>query len=69
MSEREWRVIPQGRGMSACYLLAGVLLAINASVQLKDGVAALPLLSGIAAVAMVVVAVMGLMRPTSRAHH
>ncbi|WP_030378150.1 MULTISPECIES: hypothetical protein [unclassified Streptomyces] len=67
MSDRAWRIIPTSRGMSALYLLVGVILAINAAYQLKDDVAVLPLVSGLAALALMVTAVVGLLRPGSRA--
>ncbi|MDQ1035263.1 hypothetical protein QFZ75_001679 [Streptomyces sp. V3I8] len=67
MSERTWRIIPTSRPLSVLYLLAGVLLAFNAANQLKNGMAVLPLISGLAALALVAVAVVGLTRPGSRA--
>ncbi|MGC5561842.1 hypothetical protein ACPYPG_03225 [Streptomyces sp. FR-108] len=65
MRERTWRMIPRNRPLSFLYLLAGVLLAFNSVNQLKDGMAVLPLISGLAAVGLVAVAVVGLARPSS----
>ncbi|MFE1795925.1 MULTISPECIES: hypothetical protein [unclassified Streptomyces] len=67
MSERTWRIIPTSRPLSALYLLAGVLLLVSAVIQLRDDVAVLPLVSGLAALALVAVAVVGLARPGHRA--
>ncbi|MEW2569141.1 hypothetical protein [Streptomyces sp. NPDC047070] len=67
MSERTWRMIPTSRPLSALYLLAGVLLLVSAVIQLRDGMAVLPLFSGLAALALVAVAVVGLARPGPRA--
>jgi len=67
MSDRTWQIIPTSRVFSALYLIVGVILAVNAAVQLKDGVTVLPLISGLAALALVAVAAIGLTRPTSRA--
>jgi hypothetical protein len=66
MSERTWRIIPTSRLLSVLYLLGGVLLAFNAANQLKNDMTVLPLISGLAALALVAVAVMGLARPGSR---
>ncbi|MBQ0854724.1 hypothetical protein J8N05_41930 [Streptomyces sp. BH-SS-21] len=67
MSERTWRMIPTSRPLSALYLLAGVLLLVSAVSQLRDGMAVLPLFSGLAALALVAGAVVGLARPGPRA--
>ncbi|WP_437085884.1 hypothetical protein [Streptomyces sp. enrichment culture] len=66
MSNRTWRIVPTSRVMSVLYLLIGVALAVNAAHRLEDDVTVLPLLSGLAAVALVAVAVAGLVRPGSR---
>ncbi|MFF5725109.1 hypothetical protein [[Kitasatospora] papulosa] len=66
MGNRTWQMIPSSRGMSALYLVGGVILAISAANQLTDEMAVLPLLSGLAAVALVITAVVGLIRPGSR---
>ncbi|MCX4238753.1 hypothetical protein ACH4Y0_41215 [Streptomyces sp. NPDC020707] len=65
MSERTWRMIPRNRPLSFLYLLAGVLLAFNSVNQLKNDMAVLPLISGLAAVGLIAVAVVGLARPSS----
>ncbi|MEU0135695.1 hypothetical protein ABZ172_16955 [Streptomyces sp. NPDC006296] len=66
MGNRTWQMIPSSRGVSALYLVAGVLLAISSAYQLTDEMAVLPLLSGLAAVALVITAIVGLVRPGSR---
>ncbi|KAA0921282.1 hypothetical protein [Streptomyces apricus] len=60
MSERTWRIVPESQALSIAYLLIGALLAFNAVNQLRDDMAVLPLISGLAAVALVVTALMGL---------
>jgi hypothetical protein len=52
--------------MSVAYLIIGVVLAVNAAYQLRDDMAVLPVVSGVAALALVVAAVAGLARPGSR---
>ncbi|MFD6288818.1 hypothetical protein [Streptomyces sp. NPDC060205] len=66
MSDRTWRIVPTSRAMSALYLLAGVLLTVNAAMQLRSDVAVLPVLSGLAALALVATAIAGLVRHSSR---
>ncbi|MFJ8935033.1 hypothetical protein ACIRL0_04850 [Streptomyces sp. NPDC102365] len=66
MSERTWRMIPRNRPLSFLYLLAGALLAFNSVNQLKNDLAVLPLISGLAAVGLIAVAIVGLARPGSR---
>ncbi|MCY1649643.1 hypothetical protein ACFY7V_32015 [[Kitasatospora] papulosa] len=66
MRARTWQMIPSSRGISALYLVGGVLLALSAANQLTKEMAVLPLLSGLAAVALVITAVVGLVRPSSR---
>ncbi|WP_405817491.1 hypothetical protein OG705_00520 [Streptomyces sp. NBC_00838] len=66
MSSRTWQMIPSSRGMSALYLVAGILLAISAANQLMNEMAVLPLLSGLAAVGLVITAIAGLVRHGSR---
>ncbi|SDF90953.1 hypothetical protein [Streptomyces griseoaurantiacus] len=66
MRDHRWRIVPASRGISVLYLLAGVLLAVNAARQLRTDMAVLPVISGLAALALVVTAVVGLARPDSR---
>ncbi|WP_405466933.1 hypothetical protein OG783_31740 [Streptomyces jietaisiensis] len=68
MRDHPWRIVPASRGMSVLYLLAGVLMAVNAVWQLRTGVGVLPVVSALAALALVVTAVVGLARPDSRTH-
>ncbi|MDQ0815185.1 hypothetical protein QFZ63_006899 [Streptomyces sp. B3I7] len=63
MRDHTWRIVPTSRGMSVLYLIIGVVLAINAAYQLRSDVAVLPVISGLAALALVVTAVAGLTRP------
>lgn len=66
MREHTWRIVPTSRGMSVAYLIIGVVLAVNAAYQLRDDMAVLPVVSGVAALALVAAAVAGLARPGSR---
>ncbi|MFF6993232.1 hypothetical protein [Streptomyces sp. NPDC010273] len=66
MGNRTWRIIPSSRGMSVLYLVVGVILAISAGIQLTSDMAVLPLISGVAAVALVIIAIVGLARPGVR---
>ncbi|MFE0437335.1 hypothetical protein ACFW2K_20560 [Streptomyces nigra] len=55
--------------LSASYLLAGALLIVSAAWQLADGVALLPAISAVSALAVIAMAVVGLVKPQSEAEH
>jgi hypothetical protein len=66
--ETRWTVVPRTTGACAIALLAGVLLLGSVIWQMADAgeVAILPMVAAVAAAALVVVAVVGLVRPNTR---
>jgi hypothetical protein len=69
MSNRtRWRVVPESRFAAGLCLIAGVLVLAGALWQMQDGggVAVLPAIGMVAAVALIVVAVVGLVKPGLR---
>jgi hypothetical protein len=66
--ETRWTVVPKTAGACALALVAGVLLLCSVIWQMADagGVAVLPVVAAVAAFALIVVAVVGLVRPKTR---
>jgi hypothetical protein len=64
MSENRLTFIPRTRGRSVLYLVLGLVIAVTTVVQLvRDGVAVLPVVALVAALALVVAATVGLVSP------
>ncbi|MGA5302181.1 hypothetical protein ACPCHT_19795 [Nucisporomicrobium flavum] len=67
MSEHRVTFIPRSRPMSVLYLVLGSVLVVTTGLQLaNDGAAVLPVVALVAALALVVVAVIGLVSPPRR---
>jgi len=66
--ETRWTVVPRTAASCALALVAGVLLLGSVIWQMADagGVAVLPLVAAVAAFALIVVAVVGLVLPKTR---
>ncbi|MEV7627970.1 hypothetical protein [Actinoplanes sp. NPDC089786] len=64
MSDRWFHVIPRTRPMSAFYLVVGLVLILTTGYRvLTEGAAVLPVVALVAALALVVTAVIGLVSP------
>lgn len=64
--DTKWYVIPRTAAMCWLTLAAGVLLLVVTVPRMTDGVAILPMISVLAAVALVVFGVIGLVSPRLR---
>jgi hypothetical protein len=67
-TETRWTVVPRSTASCVLALVAGVLLLGSVIWQMADagGVAVLPLVAAVAAFALIVVAVVGLVLPKTR---
>ncbi|UQU67160.1 hypothetical protein COUCH_13185 [Couchioplanes caeruleus] len=64
MSESRLTFVPRSRGRSALYLVVGLVVAVTTVIQLvRGGAAVLPVIALVAALALVAVAVIGLVAP------
>ena len=66
--ETRWTVVPRTAGACAIALFAGVVLLGSVIWQMADAgeVAVFPMIAAVAAAALVVVALVGLVRPNTR---
>ncbi|MDI9832578.1 MULTISPECIES: hypothetical protein [unclassified Streptomyces] len=69
VNDHKWNFVPKSRPLSVLYLLAGTLLIVSAAWQFADGVALLPAISAVSALALIAMAVLGLVKPGSEAKH